>query len=206
MDMETIVGTEARIFWGLLTVGDEGILREQEIDYCGMIERMEASRLLEMMELIRRRLDSLQSRGESAILDADARPEAVRLFIGKDYSIRVNGPHGPVLPLRPLVKSLFILFLKHPEGILLKRRDSFEKELEDIYATIVPEVDEEVRHRRIQRLTNPQDNSFSEKASVLNATLDRLLPTGIVDGYKIQGANGRPRRIPLDPLLVEWEE
>ena len=203
--METIVGMEARICWGLLTVGDGGILREQEIDYCGMIERMEASKLLEMMDMIQRRLDSLQSKERAVAIESDTRSSAVSLFISKDYSIRLNGPQGPLMPLRPLVKSLFILFLKHPEGILLKRRDSFEKELEDIYATIVPEVDEEVRHRRIQRLTNPQDNSFSEKASVLNATLERLLPAGIVDGYKIQGANGHPRRIPLDPLLVEWE-
>ena len=203
--METIVGMEARIFWGLLTVGDGEFLREQEIDYCGMIERMEASKLLEMVDMIQRRLDSLQSKERAVAIESDTRSSAVSLFISKDYSIRLNGPQGPLMPLRPLVKSLFILFLKHPEGILLKRRDSFEKELEDIYATIVPEVDEEVRHRRIQRLTNPQDNSFSEKASVLNATLERLLPAGIVDGYKIQGANGHPRRIPLDPLLVEWE-
>ena len=204
--MKTVVGIEARICWSLLTAKGNGILREQEPDYCGMIERMEAEELLEMMEMIQRRLESLQCDKRSDMLKPDSQSVATRLFIGKDYSIRMNGPEGMIIPLRPLVKAVFILFLKHPEGILLKRRDCYGKELEDIYTTIVPEVEEEVRHKRIQRLINPQDNSFSEKASVLNATLDRLLPAGIVDGYKIQGTNGHPKRIPLGPLLVEWEE
>ena len=204
--MKTTVGIEARICWGLLTSEGNGILREQEPDYCGMIERMEAEDLLNMMAVIQRRLNSLRRDNRINILKQDSPAEAVKLFIGKDYSIRMDGPKGIAIPLRPLVKSLFILFLKHPEGIVLKQRDCYGEELEDIYATIVPEVDKEVRHKRIRRLIDPQDNSFSEKASVLNATLDKLLPAGIVDGYKIQGANGHPRRIPLDPLLIEWEE
>ena len=190
----------------MLTSEGNGILREQEPDYCGMIERMEAEELLRMMEIIQRRLQSLQCENRTGLIRQDSRTDAVKLFIGRDFSIRLDGPKGNIVPLRPLVKSLFILFLKHPEGIVLKQRDCYGKELEDIYATIVPEVEKEVRHKRIQRLINPQDNSFSEKASVLNATLDKLLPEGIVDGYKIQGANGHPKRIPLDPLLVEWEE
>ena len=204
--MKTTVGIEARICWGLLTSEGNGILREQEPDYCGMIERMEAEELLRMMEVIQRRLKSLECGNVTGLLKQDSRAEAVRLFIGRDFSIRMDGPEGTLIPLRPLVKSLFILFLKHPEGIVLKQRGRYGKELEEIYAAIVPEVEKEVRHKRIQRLTDPQDNSFSEKASVLNATLDKLLPAGIVDGYKIQGANGHPKRIPLDPLLVEWEE
>ena len=54
------------------------------------------------------------------------------------------------------------------------------------------------------RLVDPLDNSFSEKASVLNARLDGLLPPEVADHYKISGANGHPRRIALDPLLVTW--
>ena len=58
---------------------------------------------------------------------------------------------------------------------------------------------------RIARLVDLQDNSFSEKASVLNARLEELLPEGIAENYKIQGYNGCPRRIILNPLLVHWE-
>lgn len=42
------------------------------------------------------------------------------------------------------------------------------------------------------------------KKSVLNARLEELLPKGIVDDYQIQGRNGCPRKIRLNPLLVHW--
>ena len=134
-------------------------------------------------------------------------PEAaapVELYIDRQYTIRTGAPDGPVLPLRPLVKALFILFLRHPDGILLKQRDRYRQELEDIYAVISPNTAIEDIRVRVGRLVNLQDNSFSEKASVLNARLEELLPAGTAEDYKIQGYNGHPRRIPLNPLFVHW--
>lgn len=55
------------------------------------------------------------------------------------------------------------------------------------------------------RLMDPADNAFSENASSLNARLEVLFPDGTAGHYKIQGYNGYPRRIQLDPLLVTWE-
>lgn len=57
----------------------------------------------------------------------------------------------------------------------------------------------------LKRLMDPADNAFSENASSLNARLEVLFPDGTAEHYKIQGYNGYPRRIQLDPLLVTWE-
>ena len=107
----------------------------------------------------------------------------VRLYIDRHYEIHLGGVCGPKLMLRPLVRSIYILFLKHPEGICLKQRDVFRKELEEIYGIIAPGVSSENVRMRIMRLVSIQDNSFSEKASVLNATLERALPLDIVHLY-----------------------
>jgi hypothetical protein len=111
---------------------------------------------------------------------------------------------GAELSLNPMERTLYRLFLRHPEGILLKQRDRFRQELEDIYTIISPATAREDIQARVGRLVNLQDNSFSEKASVLNARLEELLPAGTAEDYKIQGYNGYPRRIPLNPLLVHW--
>ncbi len=58
---------------------------------------------------------------------------------------------------------------------------------------------------RVARLVDLEDNSFSEKASVLNARLKELLPDEIAGDYQIKGHNGYPRKIRLNPLLVHWE-
>ena len=128
----------------------------------------------------------------------------VELYIDRQYTIHTGSPNGTAMPLRPLVRALFILFLRHPEGIILKQREQYRQELEEIYSVISPTTDREDVTARIGRLVNLQDNSFSEKASVLNARLEALLPKGTAEDYKIQGYNGHPRKIPLNPLMVEW--
>lgn len=197
--MESFAGIEARWVWALLFSGTDGVLEDPKADYGGMLERMEAQELLELMGQVQARLKALGVELE------ESRPEPVRLFIDRAYNIRMGTPDGAKLPLRPLVKALFILFLRHPEGILLKQRELFRQELEEIYAVISPNTEREDVAARVGRLVNLQDNSFSEKASVLNARLEAILPEGVAEQYKIQGYNGHPRKIPLDPLLVTWE-
>ena len=189
--------------WGLLWSRPDGVLEEPAADYGGLLERMEAAELLSLMEKVQERLRAMGvSAGASETELVAAAP--VELYIDRHYSIYIGAPDGPELPLRPLVKALFILFLRHPEGILLKQRDRYRAELEEIYATICPNTALDDVRGRIGRLVDLEDNSFSEKASVLNARLETLLPTGTAEDYKIQGYNGHPRRIPLNPLLVHW--
>lgn len=203
--MMTFAGIEAALLWSLMIGEAEGTLNEPSEDYSGLLESMEAAQLLKLMEQVQERLKALGVDTPGKNTDEHSSPDPEKLFISKDYSIRLGCRKGMEVPFRPLVKALFILFLKHPEGILLKERDQYTQELEDIYAVIAPNVDAEDRRNRIHRMVSLQDNSFSEKASVLNATLGRLLPPQTAHHYKIQGYNGHPRRIPLSRVLVEWE-
>lgn len=198
--MSEYAGIEAQIVWTLLFSAEAGLLMEPVTrDYAGMLEGMEAAELLALVKEARRRLMKLGVQNET---DTQAQ---VELYIDKKYSIRVGGPSGTQIPFRPLVRAMFILFLKHPEGILLKDRARFQKDLEDIYKVIAPNVDAEDRRRRVQKLTDLEDNAFSENLSILNTTLDRIIPLSQVHILKVQGNNGYPRRILLSPLLVHWE-
>jgi hypothetical protein len=198
--MTTNAGIEARLMWQLLFSGNAGMLEEpHQVDYDGMLEQIEAAELLALVKEARRRLMKMGLQNETDTQDP------VELYIDKKYSIRVGGPSGTQIPFRPLVRAMFILFLKHPEGILLKDRARFQKDLEDIYKIIAPNVDADDRRRRVQKLTNLEDNAFSENLSILNTTLDRIIPLSQVHNLKVQGNNGYPRRILLSPLLVHWE-
>ena len=193
---------QARLAWALINA-IENLLAEPAADYSGLLEGMEANELLQLIEQANQRLEAMGAKppGEPS---CEPPIPPVRLYINSQYIIRQGSRTGPELPLRPLVKSIFILFLKHPEGIILKQRSQYRKELEGIYAVIAPSAGPEVIRSRIERLVSLQDNSFSEKASVLNARLEEILPAGTAEGYKIHGTNGHPRRIPLSPLAVEW--
>lgn len=198
--MKTGTGIEALIAWALLFEEPAGtvgcFLNEPAADYSGMLEGMEARELLALIEMARQRLTGLEIRQETST--------PVHLYIDKSFSIRMGDKDGLRMPLRPMVKALFILFLKHPEGILFKQRGCYQKELEEIYGVIAPGVPKDAIIRRVERLVNLEDNTFSENASVLNAKMDALFPTAMAGDYKIQGNNGQSRRIPLNPLFVHW--
>lgn len=189
---------EAQLMWRLLFLADRRELREPSADYGGMLDGMEAAQLMALMVMVQERLKRLG-------VGVERLAEPVELFIDKNYNIRMGEADGQILQLRPLVKTLFILFLRHPEGILLKHRDDYRTELEEIYSTINPNTFMEDVKARVARLVDLEDNSFSEKASVLNARLKELLPDEIAGEYQISGYNGCPRKIRLNPLLVHWE-
>ena len=197
--METTADILACCAWKLLFTGPEsGVLEEPGADYAGMIEGMEAADLLSLMEMIQERLRKM-----NAMPALQESPDPSCLYIDKMYNIRLDSADGVLLPLRPLVNALFILFLKHPEGIRMKERARFESELFDIYSVILPNTDIDCRRNRIRRMMDLSDNSFSEKTSVLNARLEELFPSN-ASCYKVQGYNGHPRSIPLDPLKIIW--
>lgn len=199
--MNTGTSIESLIAWALLfgeTDGPMGsFLNEPVADYSAMLEGMEARELLALIEMARQRLTGVDVRQETST--------PVHLYIDKNFSIRMGDKDGLEMPLRPMVKALFILFLRHPEGILFKQRGRYQKELEEIYGVIAPGVSKDTIIRRVKRLVNLEDNAFSENASVLNAKMGALFPDGLADNYKIQGYNGHPRRILLEPLFVHWK-
>ena len=199
------VGIEAQLVWGLLFSGEEGLLMEPVADYAGMLEGMAAAELLSLVREAKRRLKEMGQEQDTAISEGRNEPP-VELYIDRQYHIRLGCPQGQEIPFRPLVRALFILFLKHPEGILLKERVNFREELEEIYEVIAPHVDAQDRRRRVRRLIDSEGNAFSENLSVLNATLDRILPLTQAQEFKVQGHNGHPRRVPLSPLKVYWEQ
>ena len=121
-NMMTRGGIEAQLMWMLLS-GTQWVLEEPAVDYGGMLERMEAAELLALMEKVQERLGTLgvSAKTTGAMPASETGPEVaelVELYIDRQYTIRMGAPDGPELPLRPLVKALFILFLRHPEGIL----------------------------------------------------------------------------------------
>ena len=60
-----------------------------------------------------------------------------KLMISRNYRIFL-GDERIEVHLEPLVKSLYLLFLKHPEGIIFKDLPDYRKELALIYNKVRP--------------------------------------------------------------------
>ncbi|MBQ7750007.1 MAG: hypothetical protein IJR77_02140 [Bacteroidales bacterium] len=203
--MKELMGIQARVAWEIL-FGKTGVLEEPEVKY-GDSERLDLLSARELFDLLQKVQEKLQEKGYDVSIDkADGpiSPEPQTLHISKDYRILIDCLGLKEITLRPLLRAVFILFLRHPEGIRIKEKQAYREELLDIYAHIFPNLDPDICRERIDRLIAPGQNAFSENLSHLNRALTSILGPD-ASPYQVYGSNGRPRRILLDPVYVVWE-
>ncbi len=182
-----------------------GVLEDPAIPY-GSPERLdllEAEELLRLYRAVRERVAALGI--DAAAATAEPRgPEILR--ISDRYRIFLPERGGEELRLRPLAKTLFIFFLKHPEGVQAKCLGDFRDELLAIYGRITGRDDAAAVTATVDRLVDATDNSLHENCSRLNARLSVVFPKETLDQYRIQGSYAGLRRIALERMYVRWEE
>ena len=182
---------------------DRGFLEEAAAgllaDY---IDRMDAASLLEAMRRISERLRQMTGSAEP-----ESGPwEPEKIVVTEDYRILIPGRYDMEIRMRPLVKTVFLLFLAHPEGIRFRELGLYRDEMLRLYMGISRRGDTEELEKSIDRLINPADNSINEKVSVLAETLSRYFEGPAVQPYSVTGAAGTPKRISLDRCYVEWKK
>ena len=105
-----------------------------------------------------------------------------------------------------LTKSIFLLYLKHPEGIRYKELCDYRSELEEIYLSISGRSDMDSIRKSIDDLTDPiTSNSINEKVSRAKKAFREVVDVRIARFYYIDGRQGAAKRIALDRSLVIWE-
>lgn len=161
------------------------------------------------MRYVRELIHELRDLGvsEESIYEL-TRPERTlsRLVITSDYRIFLPEYNHAEVMLRPLPKAVFLLFLRHPEGIVLKEMGDYFVELLSIYKAIMGSKYREAKARAsLLRICNPLDNSLHEKISRINEALRKLIDETIVMNYFIQGKRCEARQILLPQSLISWE-
>lgn len=127
-----------------------------------------------------------------------------RLTITKDFVILLSDYQKEV-KMEPIVKAIYLLFLKHPKGIAFKCLPDYRKELEDIYQQIRPLGLTERAKRSIEDVTNPLLNSINEKCSRVRAVFQSEVDPTLLEQYIIIGKSGEAKRISLPRDMVVWE-
>lgn len=128
-----------------------------------------------------------------------------KLTITKDYAIILSDYDNKEVKMEPLVKAVYLLFLKHPEGIAFKQLPDYRQELIDIYNDLRPLGLNKRSLQSIEDVTNPLLNSINEKCSRIRATFYAEVDTSLADQYCIVGKSGEAKKIILPHDLVVWE-
>lgn len=166
----------------------------------------EISTLLQRLE---RDVRHLKQRGISMqVLEQIIHQEDVisRLFISKDYKIFLPDYNNMEIKMEPLVKAVFFLFLKHPEGIRFKQLPDYREELASIYKELRPLGLNKRTLQSIEDVTNPLLNSINEKCARIRAAFVKQFDEHLAKNYFVTGERGMPKKITLPRDLVVWEK
>lgn len=132
-------------------------------------------------------------------------PKLSRLRITKDYQIILTDYDNMQISMPTLSKVVFFFFLRHSEGVRLKRLVEHKDELLQIYYRLSNRDDIDKLEKSIDDLVDSTNNSINEKCSRIRAAFVNQFTEDLARQYYIIGYSSKPKYIRLDRSLVEDE-
>lgn len=128
-----------------------------------------------------------------------------QLVVTEDYKVILADGANTEVKMEPLVKAVYLLFLSHPEGIVLKCLPDFRKELTQLYLLLRPAGLTDRVLQSIEDATNPTLNSINEKCTRIRKEFSKILPISVARYYAISGKRGEAKKIDLVRANVIWK-
>ena len=104
------------------------------------------------------------------------------------------------IKMNALWKAIYILFLRHPEGIVLKDMPNYRDELSDIYYAMGCGEYERME-ATLDDVTIPGSDNFRQYVSKINRAFTSVLAVDLAQHYMITGQRGKPYKIQIENNL-----
>ena len=167
----------------------------------------ESDELKQLLKEVRSRMQKLKEYGvsEQDILSSlHPTQPLLQLIVSRNYRLFL-GDKCKEIHMEPLVKAVYLLFLRHPEGINFKDLPDYREELIKLYGKIRPWGLTDRALQSIEDVTNPMLNSINEKCARIRKAFVTLLDSSVAEYYYIKGTRGKTKRIALPQELILWE-
>lgn len=162
-----------------------------------------------LIDEIKTRIQSLRNRGVNTLFLHDIIDEGEqisRLRVTKDFRLFLIDYANMEIKMPVLPKSVFILFLRHPEGIRFKELSDYYSELLEIYLKMNPIGGRSKQESSIRDVTDPCSNSINEKCARIREAFVANFDDRLAKNYYVTGKRGEAKRILLDKKMVLWED
>ena len=111
-------------------------------------------------------------------------PSLSKIEITTNYKIMLID-YGKEVKMTPLQKTLYIFYLRHPEGVAFKMLSAYYDELLAIYKVLSNREDLEKQQHSIRRLVDATDNAINEKCSRIKEAFLKVVDDFIAQNYYI---------------------
>ena len=111
-------------------------------------------------------------------------PSLSKIEITTDYKIMLKD-YGKEVKMTPLQKTLYIFYLRHPEGVAFKMLSAYYDELLAIYKVLSNREDLQKQQHSIRRLVDATDNAINEKCSRIKEAFLKVVDDFIAQNYYI---------------------
>lgn len=160
-----------------------------------------------LLDEVKEKVRKLRAYGvdESEIVAAMNEEELFpQLVVTEDYKVVLADEANTEVKMEPLVKAVYLLFLSHPEGIVLKCLPDYREELTQLYLMLRPYGITDRVLQSIEYVTNPTLNSINEKCARIRKMFSEVLPRSVARYYSISGKRGEAKKIDLVRANVVW--
>lgn len=127
-----------------------------------------------------------------------------RLRVTRQFKILLVD-YDKEIKMGPLPKTVFLFYLRHPEGVKFSYLQDHIKELLRIYGHVSVNDDPKKMRESIASLIDPLSNSICEKCAAIKKAFVLQVNDSIAKNYYVTGMQGGKKGIALDRNLVEWE-
>lgn len=124
------------------------------------------------------------------------------ILFDEEFNISLPLYPNVTITLEPLPKALYILFLHHPEGIVLKDIQMYEDELKQIYSHVSGRKNPTVINRIFRSLIDPTDNPLHKNLSIIRRSFTSKLNYNIARNYIPAHGRTKAHNIPLESEYV----
>jgi hypothetical protein len=125
--------------------------------------------------------------------------------------LEVNSQNRILLPyfkkeveLSYLTKAVYFLFLKHPEGINLKRLGNYKKELLAIYTSVSNQLDYVKMVKSVDDVVNLETKAIYTHLSRIKSAYYKIMDESFARYYIVSGNGEEDRKVLFDTSSIIW--
>ena len=164
---------------------------------------------------IQHKLESVRLSGISEAIIAKfikPMPTISMMVVTNDFHIILPDYGNMEITMEPLVKAVYVLFLRHPEGIMFKDLYDYREELETIYRCVKAKKNQIDRlldspfspqiSKSVESLCDPTKNSINEKCTRIKEAFILKFSDYLAQNYYITGSKATVKKISLPRSYV----